>query len=95
MREQEEEKVMTICTACSDAEGYCPKHQPTKHTPDWSEVGPELLEALQALVKCHDKYKEKDGSFEDAYYALAKYAYQQWENARATIAKATQSEGGV
>lgn len=48
----------------------------------------ELEKALRGLLECYDQFNASPGSFEDAYYKLAKYAASQWATARTAIATA-------
>lgn len=50
-----------------------------------------MRKALEDLVECHDAFTASMGNMEEAYYKLAKYAYPQWQAARAALSKEPQS----
>jgi hypothetical protein len=41
--------------------------------------------ALRGLLACYEEFQASSGNMEEAYYKLAKYAYPQWQAARAAI----------
>jgi hypothetical protein len=41
--------------------------------------------ALRGLLACYEEFQASSGNMEEAYYKLAKYAYPQWQAARAAL----------
>jgi hypothetical protein len=44
-------------------------------------------EALRGLLACYEEFQASSGNMEEAYYKLAKYAYPQWQAARAALSR--------